>query len=39
MDSGKEGQERSWAEQHGGAVFGVGVFVALGLLIVLIRIL
>ncbi len=31
-------REKNWAEEHGATVFGVGVFVMLGFIVILMRV-
>ena len=33
----EEKRVRSWGEEHGGTIFGVGIFVLLGTLVVVMR--
>jgi hypothetical protein len=37
MKEWQENQDRSWAEEHGGTIFGVSVFVLLGLFVAVMR--
>ncbi len=37
MDKNESKQERSWAEENGANIFGVGVFVLLGLIVIFMR--
>jgi hypothetical protein len=38
MEQKNEKELRSWSDEHGATIFGVGVFVLLGLIVVVIRV-